>query len=109
MIAEIVSQHTEVAAFLWLVRSNATRQPYYTLKIWPSSMDGKNERSRGESLFEHVASAWCADHGRLASASLAHRQATPTYRRRHRTGHAPTRPAHKVVLYVQLVCDNLLS
>lgn len=32
IIADIVSQHVEEAAFLWLLRSNATRQPHYALK-----------------------------------------------------------------------------
>ncbi len=32
VISSIVSQHGEEAAFLWLLRSNATRQPHYTLK-----------------------------------------------------------------------------
>ena len=32
MITEIVSQHVEEAAFLWLLRSNAVRQPHYALK-----------------------------------------------------------------------------
>lgn len=32
IIAEIVSQHAEEAAFLWLLRSNAIRQPHYALK-----------------------------------------------------------------------------
>lgn len=32
IIADIVSQHVEEAAFLWLLRSNAVRQPHYALK-----------------------------------------------------------------------------
>ncbi|MDF0673879.1 MAG: TIGR02270 family protein [Nitrospira sp.] len=32
IITEIVSQHAEEAAFLWLLRSNAIRQPHYPLK-----------------------------------------------------------------------------
>lgn len=32
IIAEIVSQHVEESAFLWLLRSNAVRQPHYALK-----------------------------------------------------------------------------
>ena len=32
IIAEIVSQHAEEAAFLWLLRSNAISQPHYALK-----------------------------------------------------------------------------
>lgn len=32
IIEEIVSQHAEEAAFLWLLRSNAVRQPHYALK-----------------------------------------------------------------------------
>jgi uncharacterized protein (TIGR02270 family) len=32
IIAEIVSQHVEEAAFLWLLRSNAVGAPHYTLK-----------------------------------------------------------------------------
>lgn len=32
IIAEIVSQHAEEASFLWLLRSNAIRQPHYALK-----------------------------------------------------------------------------
>ncbi len=32
VISSIVSQHAEEAAFLWLLRSNATRQPHYALK-----------------------------------------------------------------------------
>src|SRR5690242_20160228 len=32
IIAEIVSQHAEEAAFLWLLRSNAIYQPHYALK-----------------------------------------------------------------------------
>ncbi len=32
IIAEIVSQHAEEAAFLWLLRSNATHAPHYALK-----------------------------------------------------------------------------
>lgn len=32
IITEIVSQHAEEAAFLWLLRSNATGQPHYALK-----------------------------------------------------------------------------
>ena len=32
IIAEIVTQHAEEAAFLWLLRSNAIRQPHYALK-----------------------------------------------------------------------------
>jgi len=32
IIAEIVSQHAEEAAFLWQLRSNAIRQPHYALK-----------------------------------------------------------------------------
>jgi uncharacterized protein (TIGR02270 family) len=32
IIAEIVSQHAEEAAFLWLLRCNAIRQPHYALK-----------------------------------------------------------------------------
>lgn len=32
IITDIVSQHVEEAAFLWLLRSNAIRQPHYALK-----------------------------------------------------------------------------
>lgn len=32
VIPDIVSQHVEEAAFLWLMRSNATHQPHYALK-----------------------------------------------------------------------------
>lgn len=32
ILTEIVSQHVEEAAFLWLLRSNDTRQPHYALK-----------------------------------------------------------------------------
>lgn len=32
IIADIVSQHVEEAAFLWLLRSSAIRQPHYALK-----------------------------------------------------------------------------
>ena len=32
VITKIVSQHAEEAAFLWLLRSNAIRQPHYALK-----------------------------------------------------------------------------
>jgi uncharacterized protein (TIGR02270 family) len=32
MITDIVSQHVEEAAFLWLLRCNAIRQPHYALK-----------------------------------------------------------------------------
>jgi uncharacterized protein (TIGR02270 family) len=32
IIADIVSHHAEEAAFLWLLRSNATRAPHYGLK-----------------------------------------------------------------------------
>ncbi len=32
IIAEIVSQHAEEAAFLWLLRSNAVSAPHYSLK-----------------------------------------------------------------------------
>lgn len=32
ILTEIVSQHAEEAAFLWLLRSNAIRQPHYALK-----------------------------------------------------------------------------
>jgi uncharacterized protein (TIGR02270 family) len=32
VIPDIVSQHVEEAAFLWLLRSNAIRQPHYALK-----------------------------------------------------------------------------
>jgi uncharacterized protein (TIGR02270 family) len=32
VILDIVSQHVEEAAFLWLLRSNAIRQPHYALK-----------------------------------------------------------------------------
>ena len=32
IIAEIVSQHVEESAFLWLLRSNAIHQPHYGLK-----------------------------------------------------------------------------
>ncbi len=32
IITDIVSQHVEEAAFLWLLRSNAIRQPHYSLK-----------------------------------------------------------------------------
>lgn len=32
ILAEIVSQHVDEAAFLWLLRSNAIRQPHYALK-----------------------------------------------------------------------------
>ena len=32
VISSIVSQHAEEAAFLWLLRSNAIRQPHYALK-----------------------------------------------------------------------------
>ncbi len=32
IITQIVSQHAEEAAFLWLLRSNAIHQPHYALK-----------------------------------------------------------------------------
>src|SRR5690242_11375521 len=32
IIAEIVSQHAEEAAFLWLLRNNAVHAPHYALK-----------------------------------------------------------------------------
>ena len=32
VISEIVSQHAEESAFLWLLRSNAIHQPHYALK-----------------------------------------------------------------------------
>jgi hypothetical protein len=32
VIPSILCQHTEEAAFLWLLRLNATRAPHYTLK-----------------------------------------------------------------------------
>ncbi len=32
IVSSIVSQHTEEAAFLWMLRSNAIRQPHYALK-----------------------------------------------------------------------------
>ena len=32
IITEIVSQHAEEAAFLWLLRSNAIHAPHYSLK-----------------------------------------------------------------------------
>jgi uncharacterized protein (TIGR02270 family) len=32
VIPDIVSQHVEEVAFLWLLRSNAIRQPHYALK-----------------------------------------------------------------------------
>ncbi|MGE3152915.1 MAG: TIGR02270 family protein [Nitrospiraceae bacterium] len=42
IIADIVSQHAEEAAFLWLLRSNATRQPHYALKDL-AKLDGRVE------------------------------------------------------------------
>ena len=42
VIAEIVSQHAEEAAFLWLLRSNATRAPHYSLKDL-AKLDGRVE------------------------------------------------------------------
>ena len=32
VIPDIISQHFEEAAFLWLLRSNAIHQPHHTLK-----------------------------------------------------------------------------
>jgi len=32
IIEDIVSQHAEEAAFLWLLRDNAVRAPHYNLK-----------------------------------------------------------------------------
>ncbi|CBK41725.1 conserved protein of unknown function [Nitrospira defluvii] len=42
IIAAIVTQHAEEAAFLWLLRSNATRQPHYALKDL-AKLDGRVE------------------------------------------------------------------
>lgn len=42
IIAEIVSQHAEEAAFLWLLRSNATKAPHYSLKDL-AKLDGRVE------------------------------------------------------------------
>jgi len=42
IITEIVSQHAEEAAFLWLLRSNAIRQPHYALKDL-AKLDGRVE------------------------------------------------------------------
>ena len=42
IITEVVSQHAEEAAFLWLLRSNAIRQPHYTLKDL-AKLDGRVE------------------------------------------------------------------
>jgi len=42
ILTEIVSQHAEEAAFLWLLRSNATRQPHYALKDL-AKLDGRVE------------------------------------------------------------------
>ncbi len=42
VISDIVSQHAEEAAFLWLLRSNATRQPHYALKDL-AKLDGRVE------------------------------------------------------------------
>jgi hypothetical protein len=42
IIAEIVSQHAEEAAFLWLLRSNAICQPHYALKDL-AKLDGRVE------------------------------------------------------------------
>lgn len=42
IIPEIVSQHAEEAAFLWLLRSNATHAPHYSLKDL-AQLDGRVE------------------------------------------------------------------
>ena len=42
IIAEIVSQHAEEAAFLWLLRSNAVSAPHYSLKDL-AKLDGRVE------------------------------------------------------------------
>ena len=42
IIVEIVSQHAEEAAFLWLLRSNATHAPHYSLKDL-AKLDGRLE------------------------------------------------------------------
>jgi uncharacterized protein (TIGR02270 family) len=42
MITEIVSQHVEEAAFLWLLRSNAVSAPHYSLKDL-AKLDGRVE------------------------------------------------------------------
>ena len=42
IIAEIVSQHAEEGAFLWLLRSNAVSAPHYSLKDL-AKLDGRVE------------------------------------------------------------------
>lgn len=42
VINEIVSQHAEEAAFLWLLRSNAVSAPHYSLKDL-AKLDGRVE------------------------------------------------------------------
>jgi hypothetical protein len=42
ILAGIVSQHAEEAAFLWLLRSNAVRAPHYSLKDL-AKLDGRVE------------------------------------------------------------------
>lgn len=42
VISEIISQHAEESAFLWLLRSNAIQQPHYALKDL-AKLDGRVE------------------------------------------------------------------
>src|SRR5919109_24342 len=42
IISEIVSQHAEEAAFLWLLRSNGVHAPHYALKDL-AKLDGRVE------------------------------------------------------------------
>jgi hypothetical protein len=59
VIAEVVSQHAEEAAFLWLLRANATRAPHYALKDL-GKLDGRVEahhdglRAGGSTIFAEV-------------------------------------------------------
>jgi hypothetical protein len=59
IIAEIVSQHAEEAAFLWLLRSNAVGAPHYSLKDL-AKLDGRVEahldglRVAGSAIFAEV-------------------------------------------------------
>jgi len=47
IILDIVSQHAEEAAFLWLLRSNAIYQPHYALKDL-AKLDDRVEAHLGE-------------------------------------------------------------
>jgi hypothetical protein len=49
VIPEIIFQHVEEAAFLWLLQSNATRAPHYAMKDL-AKLDGR-VRKRGQANF----------------------------------------------------------